>query len=167
MALFPMFMLCVRVCVCVGGCFMSVNVCLYVYTCLHYCLVEFLCSMSSMRLDVCVCMCVLQRVSLSGPRPYQLTDHLHISLHVQLPPKPLTLRVFAEKTESGVSKSPLTAATARPAGPKRSAGSRVCRLPQVDMLKDLRITNEYLLICLQVKEPVKLLFLISSFSHRW
>lgn len=87
---------------------------------------------------VCLTVCLFVR-----HQAISVCVYLHVSIHVQLPPKPLTLRVFAEKSERGMSKSPPTTSSARPAGPKRSAGSRVCRLPQVNILKDLRMTDDF------------------------
>ncbi|XP_062397435.1 DENN domain-containing protein 2C [Sardina pilchardus] len=67
---------------------------------------------------------------IGRPRPWTMAQRQRLPQTPKLPPKPLTLRAFAEKTEKGLSRGPPATATPRPAGPKRSAGSRLCRLPQ-------------------------------------
>ncbi|KAL2103408.1 hypothetical protein ACEWY4_000276 [Coilia grayii] len=67
---------------------------------------------------------------IGRPRPWTIAQRQRPPHTPKLPPKPLTLRAFVEKTEKGASRTPLTPNTSKPDGPKRNAGTRACRLPQ-------------------------------------
>ncbi|XP_063064759.1 DENN domain-containing protein 2C [Engraulis encrasicolus] len=70
---------------------------------------------------------------ISRPRPWTIAQRQRPLQTPKLPPKPLTLRAFPERPEKGPSKPTHTltpTATATATTPKRSVGTRACRLPQ-------------------------------------